>query len=198
MPNRNSWIVVVAILIAALAAPAAAQDEPFDLDLRINLQLAGAPAVDVFKSFAAMANAEPDLDPGLEGEVTIQLTSVSARTTMNAICEMLSCKWWFEDGSPRRLMVRSQKATSSVVKESSLILDTPVSLSLRDAPVEEVFKSFASVGRWALVMEKTTVSVELDNTPIRQALDEVCAQVNCVWALDEAGGQATLRVDWVD
>jgi hypothetical protein len=60
-----------------------------------------------------------------------------------------------------------------------------------------VFKSFASIGNWALAMETTTVSVELEGTSIRQALDEVCAQVQCSWELDLAG-EATLRINWVD
>ena len=196
MPIRILWIVVLAVLVTAIETPA--EDEPFDLDKRISLELAGAPAVEVFSSFAALVSAEPDLDPELEGKVNIQLTDVSARTTMNAVCEMLSCKWWITEGPPRRLRVKNLRAASSEATRPAGNLDTAVSLSLTDAPVEEVFKSFASIGHWELILEKPTVSVELDDTPIRQALDQVCAQVDCTWSLDQAGDLGVLRIDWSD
>ncbi len=196
MFNRSHRILAVAVLLTAFVTPLAAEDEAFDFNFRINLELAGAEATDVFKSFAALVNAEADLDPELAGEVTIQLNNVSTRTTLNAVCEMLSCEWWMEDGSPRRLVVRAQGTADSGATEAAGSLDTTVSLSLVDAPAEEVLKSFASIGRWTLVQEKTTVSVELADTPIREALDQVCSQVGCSWSLDEAEG--VLRIDWMD
>ena len=141
---------------------------------------------------------QTSLDPDLEGEVTVQLTDVSARTTMNAVCEMLNCKWWITEGPPRRLRVKNLGATGPEATEPAGDLDTEVSLSLEDAPVEEVFKSFAQVGNWKLNLQKPTVSVELADTPIRQALDEVCAQVDCTWSLDMTGDRGVLRIEWVD
>jgi len=184
--------------VIAFHIPAAADEEPYDLDKRISIELAGASAVDVFNSFAALVSAEPDLDPDLEGEVTVQLTDVSARTTMNAVCEMLNCKWWITEGPPRLLRVKNLGATDPEATEPAGDLDTEVSLSLEDAPVEEVFKSFAQVGNWKLNLQKPTVSVELADTPIRQALDEVCAQVDCTWSLDMTGDRGVLRIEWVD
>lgn len=193
MPTRTSSIVVLAALLSAVVAA----DDQVDLDRRISLELSGAPAADVFNSFSALVSAEPSIDPDLEGEVTIQLTNVSARTTMNAVCEMLSCKWWIDDGPPRRLVVKAQDDTGHEARETGS-LDTTVSLSLSDAPVEEVLRSFAEIGRWELSLEKTTVSVELDAAPVRHALDEVCAQAACTWSLDQSGDQGILRIDWID
>ena len=65
-------------------------------------------------------------------------------------------------------------------------------------PTEEVFKSFASIGRWKLSLDKATVSIELVDTPIADALDAVCAQIDCVWSLDELGDEAVLRIDWIE
>ena len=198
MPTRVLSTIVLAVLATAFHLPAAADESPYDLNNRISIELAGASAVDVFSSFAALVGAEPDLDPDLEGEVTIQLTNVSARTTMNAVCEMLNCKWWITEGSPRRLNVKTLGATGSEATEPAGDLETTVSLSLSAAPVEEVFKSFAQVGHWKLDLQKPTVSVELADTPIRQALDEVCAQVDCTWSLDLAGDRGVLRIEWID
>ena len=102
----------VLLALAALAVSTAAADDLTDLDRRISLELSAAAAIDVFNSFAALGDAESSRDPDLEGEVTIQLASVSVRPTTNAVREMLSCKWWIEDGAPRRLMVKTQETTS--------------------------------------------------------------------------------------
>jgi len=117
---------------------------------------------------------------------------------MNAVCEMLSCKWWITEGPPRRLKVKTLGAISSEATRPAGSLDTAVSLSLLDSPVEEVFRSFAKIGHWKLILEKPTVSVELQDTTVRQALDEVCAQVDCIWSLDQAGDRGVLRIDWID
>ena len=94
-------------------------------------------------------------------------------------------------------MVRAQSAEGSEASEPAGNLDTTVSLSLNQAPVEEVFKAFAEIGSWKLVVESTTVSVELDDTPIREALDKVCAQVNCNCSL-ELAANPVLRINWID
>ena len=99
MPTRICLIIFFALLLSN----AVAADDMAELDLRINLELSGAAAVDVFESFAALVSAEPSIDPDLVGEITIQLNNVSTRTTMNAVCEMLGCKWWIEDGSSLQL-----------------------------------------------------------------------------------------------
>lgn len=198
MKTRKFWIISLAVLVCSLGAPVTADDEVYDLDTRISIELAGASAADTFMSFAALVSAEPDLDSALSGKVTIQLTNVSARTTMNAVCEMLNCKWWITEGPPRQLKVKSLGAESIGAIQRAGDLDTAVSLSLSDAPVEEVFKSFAKIGHWELILGRPTVTVELDDTPIRQALDEVCAQVNCTWSLDQADDGGVLRIDWID
>lgn len=198
MNVRNSWIVLLLLCSTQFDSSASAADEPVDLDKRISIELAGAGAVEVFQSFAALVSAEPDLDPDLDGEVTIQLAEVSTRTTLNAVCEMLSCKWWITEGPPRRLSVKVLIPEDAASAKPPGTLETAVSLSLEDAPVEEVLRSFAKIGRWELIIDKPTVSVELEETPIHQALDEVCGQVDCIWTLDESGDGGILRIKWID
>ena len=195
MRNRTLSLILIA-LCAAL--PVAGAGKPGDLDQRLNLELAGAAASDVLNSFAAILQAEPRIDPAIDGLVTIQLNEVSARTTLNAICEMLDCVWKLEGEAPRRFVVEARTAEEAAVESPPGDLETPVTLSLLDAPVEEVFRSFASIGRWKLLLEKTTVTVELENLPVHAALDEICAQVDCVWKLDTEGDEEVLRIDWVE
>ena len=117
---------------------------------------------------------------------------------MNALCEMLSCEWELVEGPSLELVVKSLAQAAPQPESQSGDLDTPVSLSLRDAPLEEVLESFASIGRWKLQLEKTTVSVELESVPVREALDQVCLQAGCTWSLDLVGDEGVLRVDLFD
>ena len=97
MKTRTWALMTVLGLVAALAVvPAVADEKSAGLDGRIQLSLAGAAATDVFTSFGSIAGVEVDLDPALEGELTIELSNVTARTTLDDLCEMLVCKWWIE------------------------------------------------------------------------------------------------------
>ena len=73
-----------------------------------------------------------------------------------------------------------------------------VSLSLSNAPVEEVLESFAEIGKWRLELSRPLVSLELVDTTIHEALDKVCSQVDCTWSLDQTGGRGVLRIGWAD
>ena len=198
MNGRFSRIATLTGLVFILAGAALAHSGPAGLGKRIDLDLVGAAAVDVFHSFGDITGAEVVLDPALQGEVTIRLSDVSVGTTITALCEMLGCKWDLEEGSPRRLVVKAgtPEEARPAAEEPKGDLDTRVSLSLADAPAEEVLESFAEIGRWKFQFDKPKVTIELRDAPVSEALDEVCAQIGCVWSLDEAGGAGVLRIEF--
>ena len=203
MKTERTPILALLALGLLTAFPAGAHGGPAGLDKRISIDLAGAAAADVFDSFGSILDVQVALDPALEGEVTIQLSDVSVRTTLTAMCEMLDCRWALEEGPPQRLVIKEDNGKDEDIhdggeEEPPGTLDTRVSLSLRDAPAEQVLRSFAEIGGWKLVLEKPTVTIELDDTPVAIALDEVCAQIRCRWQLDTASEEGVLRVDRLD
>ncbi len=197
MSLRALSMAVLALLVAAAAA-AAPRESPADLDEPFTLQLAGAAPRNVFEAYASILQAELEFDPEIEGEVTIDLREVSLRTSMQAVCEMLRCTFGIDEGPPRRLVVKAGRVSLGQAEPIPGDLETPVDMSLRDAPARVVFESFARIGGWRLDLEEAKISIELDSTPLHQALDEVCARIGCDWELDETGEEGVLRIEWVD
>jgi len=203
MPTRRSNILFLAFLLTATSTLLSAGETTLDLDKPVSLTLENAKAVDVLASFAALANAEPQIDPLVAGSVTIQLQDVSARTTLNALCEMLDCTWQITEGPPRRLVVEAIEGTPRPAPKpadspASDTLDSLVDLSLDQAPAERILKTIARIGQWKLSMNRPTVSVDLEQVPLRDALDEVCVQAGCTWSLDQTGEENILRIEWID
>lgn len=194
--RTRTWILLAVLAIAPTVTAQAHEGAGSGLDKRIDLSLAGAAATDVLTSFGAIAGMEVELDPELEGQVTIELSNVTARTTLDVLCEMLDCKWWLEDGPPQRLRVKANAGALSQANQPRGTLDTQVSLALAAAPAEDVFESFASIGGWKLEMERPLVTVEFEDVMIRDALDIVCRAVECTWKLDQVGGEGVLRIEW--
>lgn len=197
-------LLLVVVAFSLLVPPVAALDhEPSggiaELEQPFTLELAGARAADVFASFAAILEAELELDPAVEGEVTIELREVSLATSLEAVCEMLECSFAFDPGPPRRLIVGKGWVTTARRKAPSFgDLDTPIDMELRDAPVRRILESFASIGGWGLDLAEPKVTIDVRSTPVREALDEVCRQAGCAWSLDESVGRGILRVEWLD
>ena len=63
-------------LTLVIAQSAAGAEESGGLEQRLDLELVGAPAMDVLTSFGAVLEAEPKIDPAIRGLVNIQLSDV--------------------------------------------------------------------------------------------------------------------------
>ena len=181
------------LALALSVAPLAADDQP-GLDKSLDLDLAGAAAADVLSSMASVLGAELELDPAVRGDVVIKLKQVSARTTLDALCDMLDCAW---DLDGDRLVVKSRAAAKEAEARRG-DLDTPVALSLAGASVRHVLESFAGIGGWKLDYGEPEITIELQDVPVREALTEVCVQAGCVWTLDAVGDGGVLRIEWLE
>lgn len=176
-------VCAVALLQASQAMPAFASPETQEAPVSIDLVDAGAKAV--LRTFGTMADAEVVIDEGIEGELTILLNDVHWMTAMDAVCESVGCRWSLEGGFPRQLRFRKEEWKPAGPEESTR-LSEPLTLSLRDAEVRQVLKSFGKILQREVVFAqpvKGTVSFELNNVTLRTALTAVCQSARCRWEL---------------
>ncbi|HLE82926.1 MAG TPA: hypothetical protein VJG13_01185, partial [Thermoanaerobaculia bacterium] len=71
------------------------------LDERIDIVLREADVREVLASFGHILSGETEIDPEIQGEVTIELHQVRAATALTAVCESAGCLWRIEDGRLR-------------------------------------------------------------------------------------------------
>ncbi|MCB1035656.1 MAG: hypothetical protein KDD47_17675, partial [Acidobacteria bacterium] len=70
-------------------------------------------------------------------------------------------------------------------------------LSLAEAPLEAVLKSFGQILEVPVEIEegvRGSVTIELSGTPFEGALNAVCAANDCRWSLESGGVGSKLRV----
>lgn len=195
MAEARTLCILIALVLLAGALPGA--ESPDILDEKITLELADARARDVFSSFASILGGKVELDPAVSGKVTLQLRQVSARTVLTAMCEMLACRWNVTPGRDDEgptLTIRPLAPAEEEAQEAGT-LASPVTLSLDKAPQQQVFSSFAEIlGAELQLSWETTVTLELSDATVDQALDEACAQAGCSWRLSEDDGRRVLEI----
>jgi type II secretory pathway component GspD/PulD (secretin) len=176
-----------------LGPPAVHESKPagsFDERLSLNID-SGKPA-DVFASFAQLLGAELDFDPAVSAAVTIRLERVTIRTALDAICESIECRWTLLNGPPAHLRILPRQAATAAAAPGGeprpgSPLDEKMSLHLKDASVGDVLISFGQILRTRLQVDPSlyggTLTIDMDDAPAHDVLDEVCAQAHCTWAL---------------
>ncbi len=95
--------VLAVALIAGSIASASPQVDP---DQPIDLELEGAPLVEILRSFAGISGSRLDLDPEVDGLVTLELKNVPWRQALKRVCadHRLDCQ--LLAGEPPVLRVR--------------------------------------------------------------------------------------------
>jgi len=69
-------------------------------------------------------------------------------------------------------------------------------MQLDDTIRDRVLKTFGEILSMEVELDPRitgTVTFELENTPVGQALDQICATANCEWKVDTAGKNPVLR-----
>lgn len=203
-PDRRSLstlLLILGLLLATTTGAAAATSPYAALDERIDLDLEDATAEQVLTVFAQIFQAELKLDPGVEGEVTITLFNVTARTVLNAVCEGLGCRWRLVlEGKPR-LIVEPERPPSSRDDESAAagtpLTDRPVTLEIDGTPAVDVLLAITKLYGLRMQIDaglEGTVTASLRDRPLREALDEICQQVACRWAVLTQADPQFLRI----
>lgn len=186
--------VLVCSVAFALGVAGAAGAGSGGLDQRIDIDLEDADVRQMLQSFGEILDAEEVvIDPALDGELDIRLENVRLETVLNAACDSIGCVWSLEDG-----VLRFEETVPAEGEAPPSGLDEAIDLALEDAPVRQVLESFAStLGAEAAIDESVggTVTVHLENVPIRRALDQVCKRAGCRWELTEGEDGPVLRFE---
>jgi len=164
------------------------------LDQPISLTLRDAVAADVFKSFGQFLSVDVEIDPEIDGLLTIQLEDVSARTALQASCESLGCEWQLEDGALHLTAVEPRLEEHSTPKTFE-----PLDIELKDAGAAEFFHSLGQILEAEVDLDPTvngTFSIKLEHADLDEIMREVCAKLDCVAGLGlvERNGSLVLEV----
>ncbi len=200
--NEASYLCVQALLLAGLLSillPGVASAGQGLLDERMDIELTDADLGETLRSFGAVLEAdEVRIDPAVSGAVTIRLHYVRAETVLTAICEGSGLVWWFENGvlsvEPDPDYVPPPEPLGAMVEH----LDEPIDLKLQDADLRQVLELFGElVGLGAEIDPSLQgeVTIEVHETPAREALDHICAVNHCAWELVEQEGGIVLKVE---
>lgn len=187
MKNR-ALLALAAILLALMADPAGAS--PDALDQRVSLDIRDATVDEAFRSVARAAGVQITLD-GVSGkDVTLQLENARVRTVLTALCDNLGCRWDFTDGNPPMLRVTPDPGAAKPakpVKTNAAALDAAIDLKITSADVRDLLGTTGEIMGARVEIDpeiKGKVSLELDNTPLRSAIDAVCMSAGCEWRYD--------------
>ncbi|REJ86213.1 MAG: hypothetical protein DWQ36_09650 [Acidobacteria bacterium] len=182
-PRRAVRLALSALLLSAATAAAAASP--------ITLELVDAPADEVLSALAAVLDAELEMPPHGDRDVTVTLHGVQATTALQVVCESIGCDWTLGGG---RLSIAWQErggsapSVQSAETGAAALQDEPrfgeeLDLSLRDARLGEVLAGFAKVTGVpvdvAAELENATVTVELRQVPAWKALEQICRVNGC-------------------
>jgi type II secretory pathway component GspD/PulD (secretin) len=188
-----------------------------NLDERITLDLEDAPLREVFGTYGEILDVELDIDPSIDGDISITFENVTVRTSLNAICESAGCRWELHEGDPPRLEVvrfdsqdsrletgrngegaRGRMIAARGPGDTRGYLESPVSLELQDADAATVLKLAAKVIGARLLLDRRlageTISINATGVPLSEVLDEICVELGCDWKLTE-GDSPVLAVD---
>jgi len=197
-PGFHRLVVAILFLAGTLgglgAAPADAQAAEARLGERIDLDLEAAPAEQVLSVFAQVLGATPEIEPDVQGEISITLFNVTARTALNATCESLGCRWRLVPGDPARLIVEPLPQPRGPEPDR----DASLSLELDRVAARDAFETLARVSGLSVVLEpgvEGEISLTLAERKIDEILDRFCQQIDCRWQIQEGSDGAVLRVE---
>ena len=195
MKKRTVWKrSAAALAVAGLLGAGAALAAGNPLDERVSLNLDNVSTDDTFRALSQMVGAERVVvDPGVTGKVTVTLKNVRVKTLLDAVCDSINCRWELQD---KMLRVTSLSPDRPAV-DTRQALDTPIDLRVTDADARDLLKTFGEIMSLPVSLDPAIsgkVSLELEKTPVRQALDAVCLSLGCDWDLGESGGRKTLKV----
>lgn len=191
--RRMAGFGLVGFLVGSLAqatAPALAAP-PGPLDSKIELAVKEADPAELFTTLGKLMSAEVVLEPGLTGKVSIELHNVRVRTILDALCESVGCQWTFDSlARPPKLRVTPGPAEPrpDPLGKHALSKD-PIDLRVTDSEVQEILQTFGELLGGKVIVDPAIqgkVSLDLQDTPLDQALNAVCAAAGCDWSYDAA------------
>lgn len=193
MKTKIATVVLAALLVALVAGTAGAS--PDALDKRVSLDLKDATVEEAFRSLAHVAGVRIDLE-GVSGEpVSLELENVRVKTILNALCDSLGCRWELAGDKLRVVPVPGERPAPRV-KPSLAALDAAIDLQVTNASVRDLLETVGQITSTRPIIDSAIggkISLELEDTPVRQVLETVCLSAGCEWSLDAEKGILVVR-----
>lgn len=177
-PGLASLVLGLCTLLA-LVGPAASANQ-LDVDQKINISLKSADLVQTLSSFAVVLGAEPEITPGVAGQVTIDLEGVPWIRAIHQICDQHRLNCELLQGEPTRLRVRPIDAMPDLLLRPGLAQN--INLALRSASVREVLASLGTIGEVEINVAdeiEGSLSINIQGAPWPLVLDEACDLNDC-------------------
>lgn len=198
----RTLVAALMALLAVGATPRTALAEEADrLRESVFLDVVDAKPSAVFASLAERLQAKLELDPEVSATIDIRLQGVRLQTALAAICDTIGCRWSLRPGDPLRLVIAPapieprgapEPRPTAALDRARAGLEETFTIELRAARAADVLGSFAHVLRVRLAIDPALldaeVTLDLEERPVREALDAVCAQIHCDWMLADDGG----------
>lgn len=200
-------------LAAGLAAATAVQAQKPTLDSRLDVRFEATPVADVLRHIVSGLGLELQLEPAVQGPVTLWVTHVSARTALNVVCESVGCSWRVSGnrlvveqsnrgvtGSGRVAIVSGQNAGG---KATSMAIDLgarfkrplPVDMQFQDVPVSAVLRAMSDVVGLEITADEplasTRVTLTSTEKTVEDALKAIVSQARgsgAMFTIRSAGG----------
>lgn len=197
-PSASKFLILVVALLLTPGlgmTPSRAEGTPSTsvLNERIDIHLREAAAEEVMKMFGQIFEAEVDLDPGVQGAVTITLNNVTVRTALTATCESLGCQWRFLPAEPARLIIEPQPQPQRAQPGA----EAPLTLELDHVTARDAFEAIARISGLHIILEpgvEGELSVSLTDRKVGEVLDQLCRQLDCRWKMTVESEGTWLRV----
>jgi len=149
-------------------------DQPIDITLR------SAGLVETLQSFANISGSELDIDPEVQGKVTIKAHGTPWREVFDSICRehQLNCE--ILSGEPAVLRVRTTDSAFGAAAHCGYA--EGIDLSLKGADLRETLQIFGVIADREVIVDDDvsgSVTIEMQDAPWTVMLEEVCNLSGC-------------------
>jgi len=175
--RRGALTALLTLVSSFTCLAASSQWKPISIDL------AGADLADVLQNFAIVAGGRLQVDPGLEGKVSVRLDDVAWMTALDAVCESAGCVWRLTGPAPRVLVI-----TKTDRRAAGSGLDSVIDIELVGADGADALSAFAVLAGGELTLDdgmRGKVSILLQRVSARTALTALCESLGCTWSRPE-------------
>jgi hypothetical protein len=222
--KKNAALVVSVIILVLLFPCGAAGADDARLGKKITLNLKEASTRDLFGIYEGILGVKVDYACAEDKKVTFAFENVSAKTSLDAICESAGLQWKLLEGDPPTLRIDCapvppapglapatgpKPAGGPAESAGKIKVYTPkdaggdhlpykIDVTLEGADLDKVLSMMAKLLNAKLLVDQSLegrkVTLDMKRTSLEEVLDAACAQASARWQLK--GGEAPLlKVD---
>jgi hypothetical protein len=222
---KKSAALVSSVIVLLLLLPCgAAGADDARLGKKITLNLKEASTRDLFGIYEGILGVKVDYACAEDKKVTFAFENVSARTSLDAICESAGLQWKILDGDPPTLRIdcalapaaagiapvtEPKSAGGPAERAGKMKVYTPksaggdhppykIDVTLEGADLDKVLSMMAKLLNAKLLVDQSLagrkVTLDMKRASLEEVLDAACAQANARWQL-KGGDEPLLTVD---